>query len=353
MASPASAAVAPPPVGRARMRGMTPVDLVLVGPAGATAVHRAAAELVAPTIRPVDLGADPSGPVDEDEDDGNGTPRPAAALVAGPLDDPVTTARQTTAILRARTAGADPTPPPVVGLTPPVSRLPSTTRATFDALGDTATALAVLPVLHAPAVRRAVDAASRLSVVHHVSVTVRLPSPGPDEGTDSPVDRAATVDAAVSAALAVALAVVRAPVDAVTAHREDGDAVCVLGAAGTPAARVVVGPGDAVLALELEVADAAGMVRLELDESARLLLDGRPAHLGPPAPTPLHAWGHVAQLERLARVAQGTSTPWPPVATAGDVTRLALAADWSVSTGRRVATAEVPPDEEPPGRLLA
>lgn len=333
---------------------MTPVDLVLVGPAGATAVHRAAAELVAPTVRLVDPGDDPPDPIDAATGhDGSSAATPTAALVAGPLDDPVTTLRETTAILRARTAGADASAPPVVGLAPPVSRLPSTTRATVDALADTATALTALPVLHAPAVRRAVDAASRLNVVHHVSVTVRLPRPELAEGTDSPVDRTATVDAAVSAALAVALAVVRAPVDAVTAHRDDGDAVCVLGAAGTPAARVVVGPGDAGLELELEVADAAGMVRLELDDGARLLLDGRPAHLGPPAPSPLHAWGHVAQLERLARVARGTSTPWPPVATAGDVTRLALAADWSVSTGCRIATGEIPPDEVPPGRLLA
>ncbi len=302
-----------------------PVPLYLTGPGPLVALYRAAAAAVDGLELVDDTGPTGPGAV-------------AAVLVAGPVPDPP-----------AALASAPGPVPALVALGVPLGPTPAAVDSAVEIAGATATALAAIPLLHAPAVRRALDFVSRLGVLNHLQVGVAVPR---DAGV--PGDSAPGL-AAVGGAVAVALTAVREPVTGVAVTDGGGSLVVdLLGHRGR-AARLVLRSSTTGLGLEIEAADPAGMVRLELDTEARLVLDGRPVRGGPDpaAPSPLHLWGHVAQLERIRDVVRGRASAWPPVATVADLTRIEMAARWARARGDTVDPSTIPDDRVPPGGPLA
>ena len=106
--------------------------------------------------------------------------------------------------------------------------------------------------------------------------------------------------------------------------------------------------GAHVAEASVEVADSAHVARLDVWPVPEAETDGAP--VDPPAASshPLADLGFVAQIERLVRVANGETQPWPDLAVASAALTVAVAAAMSIrSDGTPVNIADVPGNVSP------
>ncbi len=229
---------------------------------------------------------------------------------------------------------------------------------TIDGITGFGSALAGRPVmasanlLHAPAVRRMLEAVATMDP-HHLELRLAVPDParGPDAGQvfggGVTVDPSAGFWPVVMAALGSAVesvAVPRADVD----DGLDRAAEVVLRSAGGRQARARLSWGARVAEASLEAADSAHVARVDVWPVPVVEIDG--AAVGPP-PGPSHPLadlGFVAQIERLARVGDGGSRPWPDLAVASAALTVAAAAALSTRRGGvPVSVVDVPRQASP------
>ena len=274
---------------------------------------------------------------------------PRAVALAGALDCPVLTLAE---LARASDVA--------VIATPPASRaevlvelassrrlravlVESPAATTVDGIATLGSAVAGRPVmasvnlLHAPAVRRMLEAVAAMDP-HHLELRLAVPDParGPEAGGafggGVTVDPAAGFWPVVLAALGAAVESVAAPrfevVDGV-----DRAAEVVIRAAGGRRARAELRWGAPVAEAAVEAADSAHVARVDVWPVPVAEVDGVP--VGPPAGSmhPLAALGFVAQIERLARVCDGEAKPWPDLDVASSALTIAAAASLSARHG--------------------
>lgn len=222
----------------------------------------------------------------------------------------------------------------------------------LDTLAEGLPIMASVNLLHAPAVRRMLEAVAGMDP-HHLELRLAVPDParGPGAGRDFgggvTVDPGAGFWPVVTAALGSAVesvAVPRADVD----DGLDRAAEVVLRSAGGRRARARLSWGAGVAEAAVEAADSAHVARVDIWPVPVAEIDGTP--VGSPADSshPLAALGFVAQIERLARVAAGEARPWPDLAVASSA--LAVAAAASLSTrngGKPVSVLEAPLNASP------
>ena len=192
-------------------------------------------------------------------------------------------------------------------------------------------------LLHAPAVRRMLEAVAAMDP-HHLELRLAVPDParGPDSGRDFgggvTVDPAAGFWPVVLAALGAEVESVAAP-RADVADGLDRAAQIVLRSAGGRTARASLRWGARVAEAAVEAADAAHVARVDVWPVPVAEIDGALADPPGGSSHPLAALGFVAQIERLARVASGESSPWPELPVASAALNIAVAAAMSVRHG--------------------
>ena len=274
---------------------------------------------------------------------------PRAAALSEALDCPMLT---TVELSRACDAAVIATPPASRSDAAAEMAASSRVRAvlvespaatTLDGVAQLAAALpgrAVMPavnLLHAPAVRRMLEAVKAMDP-HHLELRLAVPDParGPDAGRGFgggvTVDPAAGFWPVVLAALGAAVESVAVP-RAEVIDGLDRAAEIVLRAANGRTARASLRWGAEVAEAAVEAADANHVARVDVWPAPAVEMDGAPA--GPPqeGQHPLAALGFVAQIERLARVANGDASPWPDLAAAAAAVSIAAAVAISVQRG--------------------
>ena len=277
------------------------------------------------------------------------TTSPRALALAGALGCPVLTVSELANLCDVAVVA---TPPaaraePLAGLAS--SRrlravlVESPAATTLEGIAELQSAFADRPImagvnlLHAPEVRRTLDAIATMDP-HHLELRLAVPDParGPDAGQDFgggvTVDPAAGFWPVVLAALGAAVESVAAP-RAEVIDGLDRAAAIMLRAANGRTARASLRWGAEVAEAAVEAADAAHVARVDVWPAPVVEIDGAPA--GPPqeGQHPLAALGFVAQIERLARVANGDASPWPDLAAAAAAVSIAAAAAMSVQRG--------------------
>ena len=289
---------------------------------------------------------------------------PRAVALAGALDCPVLTLAE---LARASDVA--------VVATPPASRakalvelassrrlravlVESPAATTVDGIETLGSAVAGRPVmasvnlLHAPAVRRMLEAVAAMDP-HHLELRLAVPDParGPEAGRA--FGGGVTVDPGAGF-WPVVLAALGAPAESVAAPRFevvdglDRAAEVVIQAAGGRRARAELRWGAPVADAAVEAADSAHVARVDVWPVPVAEVDGVP--VGPPAGSthPLAALGFVAQIERLARVSDGEAQPWPDLAVASSALTIAAAASLSARHGGMpVNVADVPRGASP------
>lgn len=165
-------------------------------------------------------------------------------------------------------------------------------------------------LLHAPVVKQALRAIGAMKSPHHLQLRVRQPPPtwgahgtpafgGPlhDPGLRLvPLLLAAAAEPAVHVEQVEIEGGVHAAIELESGRRVGLDVAWVEGSSR----------------IELEAADDGGVILLTLDPLPHLEVDGRV--IDPPDLHPLEALGFAAQLDRLARTADGAE-PWPDIGT--------------------------------------
>ncbi|MEM9464999.1 MAG: Gfo/Idh/MocA family oxidoreductase [Actinomycetota bacterium] len=163
-------------------------------------------------------------------------------------------------------------------------------------------------LLHARVVRQALREIAAMHEPHHLQMRIRQPRPdwgahgtpafgGPlhDPGLRlAPVLLSAAAEPAVHVEVADIANGVHAAIELESGRRAGLD----------------VAWTDGSSRIELEAADAAGVILLQLDPLPHLEIDGRT--IEPPELHPLEALGFVPQIDRLGRTAAGAA-PWPDV----------------------------------------
>lgn len=163
-------------------------------------------------------------------------------------------------------------------------------------------------LLHAPVVRQALREIAAMRSPHHLQMRIRQPKPawgahgtpafgGPldDPGLRLvPVLLSAAAEPAVHVEVTDIVGGVHAAIELESTRRVGLD----------------VAWSEDSSRIELEAADAGGVILLTLDPLPRLEIDGR--GIEPPDLHPLEALGFVAQIDRLAKTAQGAE-PWPSI----------------------------------------
>ena len=289
---------------------------------------------------------------------------PRAAALAGALDCPVLTLAE---LARAGDCAVIATPP--ASRAEALVELASSRRlravlvespaaTTVDGIAQLGSALAGRPVmasvnlLHAPAVRRMLEAVAAMDP-HHLELRLAVPDPdrGPEAGRafggGVTVDPAAGFWPVVLAAIGAAVESVAAPRFEVV-DRIDRAAEVMLQAAGGRRARAELRWGAPVAEAAVEAADSDHVARVDVWPVPVAEVDGAP--VGPPAGSmhPLAALGFVAQIERLARVCDGEAQPWPDLAVASSALTIAAAASLSARRGGMpVNVADVPRSASP------
>ena len=161
-------------------------------------------------------------------------------------------------------------------------------------------------LLHAPVVRQALREIAAMHEPHHLQMRVRQPRPdwgahgtpafgGPlhDPGLRlAPVLLSAAAEPAVHVEVAEIPDGVHAAIELESGRRAGLDVAWTAGSSR----------------IELEAADAGGVILLQLDPLPHLEIDGHP--LEAPELHPLEAMGFVPQIDRLLRTAKGAA-PWP------------------------------------------
>ena len=207
--------------------------------------------------------------------------------------------------------------------------------------------MASVNLLHAPAVRRMLEAVAGMDP-HHLELRLAVPDParGPDAGRD--FGGGVTVDPGAGF-WPLVMAATGTAVESVAASRfvvEDGlehAAELVLHTAGGRRARAELRWGAEVAEASVEAADPAHVARVDIWPAPVAEVDGAPVGPPPDSAHPLVALGFVAQIERLARVADGEARPWPDLAVASSALTVAAAAALSArNRGAPVDVANVP-----------
>lgn len=190
---------------------------------------------------------------------------------------------------------------------PPLRRLPELAIPTV--LGAN--------LLHAPVVRQALREIAVMREPHHLQMRIRQPAPdwgahgtpafgGPLEDPGlrlAPLLLSAAAETAVHVEVAEISGGAHAAIELESGRRAGLD--------------VAWSPGSS--RIELEAADASGVILLTLDPLPRLEIDGRP--IEPPELHPLEALGFVQQIDRLARTADGAD-PWPAASIGAAIEQL-------------------------------
>ena len=292
------------------------------------------------------------------------TASPRAAALAGALDCPVLTVQE---LARACDMAVIATPP--AARAEALAELAASRRlravlvespaaTTLDGIAELGAAFGGRPVmagvnlLHAPAVRRTLDAIAAMDP-HHLELRLAVPDParGPESGAafggGVTVDPAAGFWPMLIAAMGAAVQSVAAPRLEVV-EGLDRAAEVVLRAANGRTARAALRWGARVAEASVEAADPVRVARVDVWPVPVAEIDGEPA--GPPADAghPLAALGFVAQVERLARVARGEARPWPDLAVSASALTVATAAAMSAQrNGAGVNVSDVPRDLSP------
>ncbi len=234
----------------------------------------------------------------------------------------------------------------------------SPAATTLDGVTELSAALPGLPVmaaanlLHAPALRRMLDAVAAMDP-HHLELRLAVPDPtrGPGAGRAFGggvcVDPAAGFWPVVMAAMGEEVESVAVP-RADIAEGLDRAAEVVLRSAGGRHARTRLSWGARVAEAALEAADSAHVARVEVWPVPVAEMDGEPVVSPAGSAHPLSALGFVAQIERLVRVAHGEARPWPGLDAASSSLTVAVAAAMSVRRGgAAVHVSEVRSDASP------
>ncbi|MDE2877231.1 MAG: Gfo/Idh/MocA family oxidoreductase [Gemmatimonadota bacterium] len=287
------------------------------------------------------------------------TASPRAAALAAALDCPVLTARE---LARACDVAVVATPP--AARAEALAELASSRRlravlvespaaTTVDGIADLGAAFGGRPVmaavnlLHAPAVRRMLDAVAAMDP-HHLELRLAVPEParGPDSGAafggGVTMDPAAGFWPVLMAAMGEAIESVAVPQIEVV-DGLDHAARVVLQTAGGRTARAELRWGAQVAEAAVEAADSEHAARVDVWPVPAAEINGEAA--GPPADLsdPLFALGFVAQTERLVRAANGEAQPWPDLAVASSALTIAAAASLSAQQdGIPVSVSDVP-----------
>ena len=290
---------------------------------------------------------------------GSSPTSPRAAALAGALDCPALTVRE---LANACDVAVIATPP--AARAEPLAELASSrglravlvespAAATLDGIADLHSVFAGRPImagvnlLHAPEVRRTLDAVAAMDP-HHLELRLAVPDPvrGPDSGSafggGVTMDPAAGFWPVVMAAMGAAVQSVYAPRLEV-AEGLDRAAAVVLRAGNGRTARASLRWGARVAEAALEAADSAHVARVEVWPVPVAEIDGE--RTGPPAGSAhtLAALGFVAQIERLVRVGHGEAQPWPDLAVASSALTVAAAAALSARrNGIAVDVSDVP-----------
>ena len=292
------------------------------------------------------------------------TDSPRAVALGAALDCPVLTMRE---LARACDVAVIATPPAAraeaLGELASSRRLgavlvESPAATTLDGISELQSVFADRPImagvnlLHAPAVRRTLDAVATMEP-HHLELRLAVPDParGPDSGPafggGVTMDPAAGFWPVLIAAMGAAVQSVAAPRLEVS-EGLDRAAEVVLTAVNGRTARAQLCWGARVAEASVEAADPARVARVDVWPVPVAEIDGAPA--GPPAGTahPLVELGFVPQVERLARVAGGEASPWPDLGAAASALTVAAAAAMSARRGGvAVEVADTPRDRSP------
>ena len=287
-----------------------------------------------------------------------------AAALSGALDCPVMTARE---LARACDVAVIATPPAVRAEV--LAELASSRRlravlvespaaTTIDGIADLGAAfggrpvLAAVNLLHAPAVRRMLDAVAAMDP-HHLELRLAVPDParGPDAGRSFgggvTVDPAAGFWPLLISAMGAAVESVAAPRYQVIDGLDHATLV-LLETAGGRRARAELSWGAPMAAASLEAADSRRVARVDLWPVPGLEIDGALVGSPPDSQHALAALGFVGQIQRLARVASGETAPWPELAAASSALTVAVAAALSAMyNGIAVDVSDVPRDLSP------
>lgn len=295
---------------------------------------------------------------------------PRAAALAAALDCPVLTVRE---LARACDVAVIATPP--AARAEALDELASSRRlravlvespaaTTLDGIAGLQSVFAGRPImagvnlLHAPEVRRTLDAIATMEP-HHLQLRLAVPDPARGPGSGPAFGGGVTVDPAAGF-WPVLIAAMGATVQSVAAPRlevvEELDRAgeVVLRAVNGRTARAALRWGARVAEASVEAADSARVARVDVWPVPVAEIDGEPA--GPPADTghPLAALGFVAQVERLARVAGGEARPWPDLGAAASALTVATATAMSVRCGgEAVGVVDTPQDTSPFEILLS
>ena len=208
--------------------------------------------------------------------------------------------------------------------------------------------MAGVNLLHAPAVRRLLEAVAAMAP-HHLELRLAVPSParGPDAaafGGGVTVDPGAGFWPVLMAASGAEVLSVSASSMEVRDGLEQRAEVTLHASNGSQS-RACLRWGAQVAEASLEAADDAHVARLEIWPRPVLEIDGEPAPAPGPARTRhlLSELGFVSQLDRLDRVGRGDAAPWPDLAVGSAALTVALAAALSSRrNGHPAAVCDVP-----------
>jgi len=219
------------------------------------------------------------------------------------------------------------------------------------ALGDRP-AMAAVNLLHAPAVRRMLAAATAMEP-HHLELRLAVPDParGPDSGAG--FGGGVTMDPAAGF-WPVLIAALGSAVESVAASRLDTvdgldrAAEVVLRAVNGRTARASLRWGARIAEAALEAADSAHVARVDFWPEPVTEIDGERISTAAGSSHPLAALGFAAQVERLVRAGNDEAQPWPDLAAASSALTVAAAAALSARrNGAVVDVSEAPRDRSP------
>ena len=224
--------------------------------------------------------------------------------------------------------------------------------AELDALVEGLPIMASVNLLHAPAVRRMLEAVASMDP-HHLELRLAVPDPARGPGAGRVFGGGVTVDPGAGF-WPVVMAALGSAVESVAVPRADVDdgldraAEVVLRSASGRQARARLSWGAGVAEAAVEAADSAHVARVDIWPVPVAEVDGAPVGSPVDSSHPLVALGFVAQIERLARVAAGEARPWPDLGVASSALTVAVAASFSARYGGMpVGVADVPGDASP------
>ena len=184
---------------------------------------------------------------------------------------------------------------------PPLRRLPDVTVPLVLAAN----------LLHAPVVRQALREIAAMHEPHHLQLRVRQPRP--DWGVHgTPAFGGPLHDPGMRLAPVLLSAAAEPAVHVETTDVVDGAHAAIELSSGRRAGLEVTW-AEGSSRIELEAADAGGVILLRLDPLPHLEIDGRAVET--PDLHPLEALGFVQQIDRLARTAAGADA-WPAASVA-------------------------------------